>query len=185
MNQPTYYLGIDPGKGGASGIVDANGGLVRVWDTPIIGKHFDVHDMVGKLRSELSAALWDSRKGTELVETLHATPTDTWRTHCALEQVGPHPKDGKKQAWNFGMGYGMWQGILAALGIPFELVLPRTWQKLVPNRTGKNPQEKKHSTVIAAKRRWPNIDIRLKKDWDRADGAWLAEYARRKEQGLL
>ncbi len=59
----------------------------------------------------------------------------------ALEKVYSMPKQGVKGVFSFGMNFGVWQGILAALGTPYFLPGPRDWQKgLIPASDGPDPK---------------------------------------------
>jgi crossover junction endodeoxyribonuclease RuvC len=46
-----------------------------------------------------------------------------------LERVNAMPNQGVTSMFNFGLNYGLWQGFLAILGIPFVLISPKEWQK--------------------------------------------------------
>jgi len=154
------FLGIDPGKTGAFVTVDVDGELHYIASMPLIGKDYDVDAMCSAI-----AAI-----ATDVVVA------------CIEKSGAAAPggvRQGGKAMFTFGEGYGMLQGILTALHVPFYRAHPRLWQAIVPDRgASKDRAERKARIVIAAKRRWPNIDIKLKKHWDRADAAWIAEYAR-------
>jgi len=87
-------------------------------------------------------------------------------------------------SFNFGMGYGMWIGIVVGLGLPYELVTPQRWQKemLAGMQGGKD------ASCIRAQELFPEADLRLgprsKKLHDgRADALLLAEFGRRTHGG--
>jgi hypothetical protein len=46
-----------------------------------------------------------------------------------LEKSQAYPDQGSVSNWSTGYGYGLWQGILVGMGIKFQIVHPRTWQK--------------------------------------------------------
>jgi len=98
------YIGIDPGKTGAVCIIrDAD--------------DIDIHKMP-ETPSDLA----------ELIRAEAVRPII-----CAVEkqQAGGFAgqKVGAKSMFTFGMGYGIIQGVLAGLSVPFILVPPKTWQK--------------------------------------------------------
>ncbi len=78
------------------------------------------------------------------------------------------------------MGYGLWIGICAGLGLRYELVTPQRWQKemLAGMQGGKD------ASCIRAQELFPEADLkkgpRSKKLHDgRSDALLIAEYGRR------
>jgi len=94
---------------------------------------------------------------------------------CALEKVHAMPGQGVTSMFSFGEGYGVWQGILAGLQIPFDLVAPQTWKK----HTMRDCSKEKGASMVKALQLYPQADIRLKKHHGRADALLIAEYLRR------
>lgn len=88
-----------------------------------------------------------------------------------LEGVGAKPSDGVVPAFKFGMNYGWWQGVLAALEVPFERVYPLKWQTALSCRTGGN----KNVSKIRAQELFPGMKI----THATADALLIAEYGRR------
>jgi crossover junction endodeoxyribonuclease RuvC len=74
------------------------------------------------------------------------------------------------------MNFGIWQGIVAALGIPLELVTPQTWKK----HFGLIGEEKDVSR-IKAMQLFPEVgkDLKLKKNNSRAEALLMAQYLKR------
>ena len=102
------FLGIDPGKDGAIAVLGADGTL-KFQVTPTVAvekgrsrRTFDTSGMVAALRP---------------IHVQHAIRL------AVLERVSAMPQDGPVQAFSFGEGYGIWRGILAALGIPHVSLL--------------------------------------------------------------
>ena len=96
-----------------------------------------------------------------------------------VEKVGAMPGQGVTSMFNFGMGYGMWVGMLAALGFPYELVAPQKWKAAVLGGTKKD----KRAAIEYVQRRFPDVSLlatpRSKVPHDgMADAACLALYAR-------
>lgn len=48
---------------------------------------------------------------------------------ACVEKVGAMPKQGVASTFNFGVSYGIIQGILMANNIPFQLITPQRWKK--------------------------------------------------------
>lgn len=141
------YLGIDPGRSGALGIISPSG---------ICLLKFDERAYIGALKP---------LEGAEAV--------------CCLEHVGAMPKQGVTSTFNFGQNFGWIQGVLQALGIPFELVRPLKWKREFSVTQDKN------TSVAVCQRLFPEISLLptprcSKPDDNLAEALLMAEYARRK-----
>lgn len=166
----TIWIGIDPGLSGAIAVIDANAGTLQFFDTPTVQvksgrtvkNQMDPYAIITILRSFAEA---------------HADVLVT------LEKVGPMPGQGVTSMFNFGMGVGIWIGILAALKIPFQQVHPNTWKKLMMADMGKE----KDASRIKAMQLFPQsaIELTRKKDHGRADALLLAAWAQRTRQGSV
>lgn len=147
------YAGIDPGMSGAVASILDDGTVLGCWDTPIVsgsGKNqYNIRDMVHILGG--------------------ACPDGV-----ILEQVGAMPGQGVTSMFRFGEGFGIWQGILGALDIPYALVRPQAWTKAMLAGEAKGDCR----GLLAARRRWPEVSLARKKDNGRSDALWLAEYGR-------
>ena len=119
---------------------------------------------------------------------------------CVFEDVKAIFGAGAGQTFEFGFQKGYIVGYLVALGIPYEAVLPRVWQKEMwtnadmvyktTNRKLKNGSfakqvDTKPTSINAAKRLFPNEDFRRtsrckKADDNKCDALLMSEYARRK-----
>lgn len=154
------YVGIDPGLTGAVAIIWPTG-TAGLWDTPTI-----VRSDPRKIRRECNAA--------QMVDILRPLADGAV---AAIEQVHSMPKQGAASTFTFGTGYGTWLGILAALGIPYDRVTPRTWQKAV---MGSVPPGKGASVAVALQL-FPELAgcLTLKKHEGRADALLIAEWRRR------
>lgn len=113
----------------------------------------------------------------EYVSLLRLCPPE--QSFAIVEHVGAMPGQGSVSMFNFGMNFGMIQGVLSALKIPYELVRPQKWKKEFSCTSDKN------TSISAAKRLFPNVNLkrteRCKKDHDGiAEALLLAEYGRRK-----
>lgn len=163
----TLYIGIDPGLNGAlgwiageeAGIIDAATAEVRVGRA--IRRDYLPAAMAGEL-AELCAR---------------------WRGHeprAALERVHSMPGQGVTSMFSFGRGVGLWEGILAALQIPYQTVEPARWKKGVglPVRS-----EKGESRVYAAMQ-FPQLASQLVrvKDDGRAEALLMARWLQKQEE---
>ena len=156
------YLGIDPGLSGAFVILGDHGEL-QFFDTPTAtvksGK---------KLRHTMDCAQIVSVLMHELGRCAEVT--------VALERVAAMPGQGVSSMFNFGMGFGMWQGILAALQLPYTLVHSTSWKSKLMRDMGKE----KGAAIVRAKQLYPMAagSLTRKKDDGRADALLLAHYAK-------
>jgi crossover junction endodeoxyribonuclease RuvC len=171
----TVNVGIDPGLTGAVCIMES-AQKIRFRDTPTL------EVKVGKsLKNQM-----DAHSCASILEELqHEHGQELFVT---IEKVAPMPsfnRDGVEErrtmgvtsAFNFGMGFGMWIGICAALDIPYQLVHPRTWKASMLSDMGK---EKDASRIKAMQLfPWTAKDLARKKDHGRADALLLAAYGSR------
>jgi len=149
-------IGIDVGNTGAVAFLNSKGECLGVEDMPLMplnGKKSQVNAV------ELSRIL-------ERWKALSKEPILAF-----VEQVSAMPKQGVTAMFNFGMGYGIVQGVLAAQRIPYVLVRPEAWKK----RAGlvKSPKDMARTK---AQQLYPNVDLSLKKHIGRADALLIARF---------
>ncbi len=105
----TAYLGIDPGVTGAIALIHGEGQRVEDWPG-------------------------DEVAASELIRTL-SREYDIRR--AAIEDLGAGPPKGKLGFVKLSENKGIWRGILASHGVPFQLVRPQEWMKgIVPRKKG-------------------------------------------------
>lgn len=154
------YIGIDPGLTGAVGVLDGSESVV--YDTPIAkeGKRtvYVPKEMDAILRLVKGAA------------NLHKE-----QVHVFIERVHSMPHQGVASSFNFGIGFGMWLGIIAALNLPVDKVTPQNWKRTMLH----GQQKDKDSARIRAIELFPNVSLALKKHHGRADALLIAEFGRR------
>lgn len=102
------YIGIDPGLHGGLAIIDASG--VLVLPMPLMGGEIDGRSLATQIKN------------------IHAPGGSVI---VALEKVSSMPGQGVSSTFTFGKGFGLIQGVCAALGVRLELVTPQAWKKLV------------------------------------------------------
>jgi len=88
-----------------------------------------------------------------------------------LERVSAMPGQGVCSMFSFGTGYGVIQGVLAAMGIPTVLVTPQSWKK----DCGLIGQPKDMARTVC-QRLYPDIDLSKKKYTGRADAILIARH---------
>jgi crossover junction endodeoxyribonuclease RuvC len=145
-------IGIDPGKDGAvAKLLSFHGDheLLQTELTPMVkvskGKKVRMEYDLVAMRRVLAIAMFEGAD------------------HVFLEKAQAMTKPGKQKQgvtsmFSFGRGFGLWEGILVGMEIPYTIVHPRTWQKPVHRDiTGDDP---KGRSLIAAGRLFPGHDFR-------------------------
>lgn len=144
------FIGIDPGKTGAIAIIDNDKNCVLLQNWHNISFMTDI--ILGV----------KNRKSSSIFQV-------------CIEKVNSYGQ-GRTSAFTFGENYGMYQGILSALLIPYTFVTPQKWQKAIfDSKGGKNTKER---SLNMARRLYPLVDLRYKKDHNKADALLIARYAR-------
>lgn len=152
------YIGIDPGQTGAVALIYESGKVTLI-DTPI-----QATNKGGKNKNE-----YLPRQMADILGN-HA------RCHVFIEAVHSMPKQGVASSFDFGTGYGIWLGIIAALNLPMTKVTPQKWKKELMAGFGD-----KDAARIRAQELFPACvsELSRKKDIGRADALLIAEYGRR------
>lgn len=146
-------IGIDPGITGAIAILNENLECEGCNDMPVM--------QLGANHQQVNSA--------ELAKIL-----DYWRKKEAtvyLEQVTSMPGQGVTSMFNFGMSYGMVQGVCAALGIPVRLIRPNKWKKMA-GLIGKAKDEARTLAIQL----YPTVSLERKKDIGRADALLIGRF---------
>ena len=114
-------IGIDPGKSGAVAVWDD--GIEKVIKCP--NNPDDMSDVISLVKNRFI-----SDRSNYLV--------------AYMERVWARPSNATRAAFTFGVNYGEWLAILAALEIETILVTPQTWMKYYKDKFKmKLPKEKK------------------------------------------
>ena len=151
-------LGIDPGLSGALALSYRDGLLYE--EMPTIETQLDLQ--------RLAQLLQGFKEHTDV---------------ALLEKVSAMPKQGVSSTFKFGRVYGAVEGMLVALGIPYQLVTPQTWMKVMHQGVEADLDSKARSQ-LAFKRLFPKVDLltgtRRKKPHEGiVEALLIAEYGRR------
>src|SRR5258708_3687822 len=154
-------IGIDPGLSGAVIAINENGELEAFEDTPTITLTTGKKSRTNYSPSEMAASLRQYKDKSH---------------HVFLESVHSMPGEGVSSVFNFGKGFGIWIGILAALEMSYTLVIPQAWKKSIMQGKGD-----KDASRLRALELFPNLlsILSRKKDHGRAEALLLAEFGRR------
>lgn len=154
------YIGIDPGLDGGIAVLDEN---IWVSTLPVV--------LAGKKRN------MDEQQMHNIL-----VPFTGLDSLVTIELVSARPGQGVTSMFRFGTGWGFLRGICVGLGLPYQMVRPQEWQKVMMKG------QPKGSEYLVASRLWPGIDWRksdrAKKPHDgMVDAALIAEYSRRACEG--
>ena len=151
-----HIIGIDPGLGGAVAFVFPEPEHTYVVDTPtrakaVRGREYRLGDMLALLRREVGGV------GLRM------------RPACAIEKTTRPAK--------LTRGAGIWEGMLTALGVPFELVAPQRWKRALGLPRGAT----KGQSIVLAQQLFPELadQLQRKRDDGRAEALLIAEWRRR------
>jgi len=157
-------IGIDPGISGGVAVVNEKLEVLGLEDVPTV-------KAVGKGKTLYNAgAMADILRAFALKGDAVAV----------LEAAAARPGQGVSSMFSIGRGFGLWEGLLSGLGIPFREVHPATWTRAVLKGV---PGEGKERNISAALKMFPGAEIippgcRKPKD-GRADALLLAYYGLR------
>jgi hypothetical protein len=163
-------VGIDPGLTGALAFFVNYGfdmKMLYVKDAPRLdlGRgQLDAHGIAGMLKE------FGCKDLLVVIERQQAMP------FLAVDKkTGLAKKQGAVSAFKTGYGYGIYMGILAALGISHAVVGAQTWQKeMYQGAVGAG----KERSLYVVKQLFPDLIIPKGKH-GRADAVLIAEYGRR------
>ena len=156
------FIGIDPGLGGAVAVLGRK--TPHVFDMPtvvvsktgFVKRAVDVHGLAVTLRPYASDHLIRCK------------------VQVAIERVNAFPGQGVGSMFSLGMSYWGAVGVIAALGLPLELVEAKDWKAHF--RLSKD----KEMARGLASRLYPDVDLSHKKDHGRAEALLIARYAMEK-----
>lgn len=154
------FIGIDPGVEGAVVCLGRQSQLIAVHDMPVIKN--------GNRRELLVRELANILKG-------YFEQYGSKKVFVTLEKHTPRPGQGVSSQCKLAKMCGVIEGIVASCGVSYQIAHPRTWAKVMRDVEGKDVKTK---AMLAAGRRWSDLDLSKKKHHNRADAALLAEYGR-------
>ena len=152
-------IGIDPGNTGAIAILDAQDSVLSLFDMPCMA--------LGKSdKQQVNPA--------ELARILKSN----WTVDAVvyLERVSSMPGQGVVSMFNFGMGFGIIQGVCAAISLPVHLVAPNVWKR----KAGLIGSEKDAARTLA-QQLYPEAMLGRQKDIGRADAILIARFGSKED----
>jgi len=154
------FLGIDVGRNGGFVLLSENKEIIEKFVPPIIGNQLDILNL-SRLLKEIKPKV----------------------THAFLENVSARPGQGVVSMFRFGYCFGVKESLLTSLGIPYTLVTPQSWTKIIHKGVSRKLTTKQRSLIIV-NRLFPDLDLRKSSRCSiphsgLVDGLLIAEYGRR------
>ena len=86
--------------------------------------------------------------------------------------VWARPNNASRAAFNYGVNYGQWLGIVSCYTIDVELILPANWMKFYGMEKGMEYQDRKKWLKAKAQELYPDLKVTLVN----ADAILIAHY---------
>jgi hypothetical protein len=133
------YIGVDVGKDGALVMIDEEasyGEEIMKFKFPMIGTDYDIQRLNNLFKN-----------------------VSKEKCHMVIEDVHAIAGGSAKANWSFSRGKAILETLAIVNDIPFTMVKPKTWQKVIHEGIPKMPKAK-DMTLMAVQRLYPNIDLR-------------------------
>jgi crossover junction endodeoxyribonuclease RuvC len=148
------FVGIDPGLTGAVAVLF--GEKAEVYDIPTIKKGD------GAVKYEIDPA--------GLGRVLRFGIVNSEKVVAALERVNSMPGQAASSTFSLGDSFGVCRAVLSLTNLPLTYVTPMAWKKYF-----KLTKDKEEARALAIKR-YPQVELHLKKHIDRAEALLIATY---------
>jgi len=146
-------IGLDPGLAGALAVLADDGGLMAVHDTPTL-----------TLRTTRGAKQEYDLPGMAALLRHYSGPG----VQVLIEESQAMPGQGTRSMFTIGLGFGVWLGMLGALGLPYMRIRPHVWKRSL------GLTRDKEQAQLRAMQLFPSADLRRKKDHGSAEALLLA-----------
>jgi hypothetical protein len=141
----SIIVGIDNGLKGALVAINETAQLIGWWDTPTIplkkGKHTNNTFAPPSMAQIINLLVVDY------------APIMVW-----LETAQAMPKQGVSSTFLTGRGFGLWEGIVAGLGLRYDVIHAKTWTKEVLKDVPSG--DPKQRSMIKCQRIFPEIPLK-------------------------
>lgn len=124
--------GIDPGKKGAIVILDDHGKVLEMTPMPLLKDEMDPWTIYDTLNLLLR------------IESRHSVSV-------FLEKAQAFRGQGVSSTFNYGVGFGFIQMAVVALQLPYTLVTPQKWQKVMFQGTDSSLEPKARAAIAATR----------------------------------
>lgn len=171
-----FIAGIDPGQTGAVCLRDTNSNSIKLMPLPFVDGELDMIEL-----NEIFFSFIGKSK------SYYAKHFHNGLIKFYLEKAQAMPKNGVVSMFKYGRNFGRIEGVISGLNLPYRLIHPKTWTKVMHEGCD-SKMDAKNKSLTAAKRLFPGINFkrteRCKKDDEGfIDALLISEYAFRKERG--
>lgn len=167
----TYYIGIDCGLHGSVACLNQDGEILALADTPIT--------MVKSGKKNKN-----TYRVQDMVKILEPYSYGVCVTHVAIEKQFPLMGQGLSSTFSTGNGYGLWEGIVAAMGFSYTLITSQKWKKEMMAGMGKE----KAASCVRAQQLYPQAELftaRGRALDGRGDALLIATYLKQSLSGTV
>lgn len=168
------YVGIDNGLNGAVVAIDQDASFIEYWDTPTL--EIKQEKRKGKFTIHREFVTSEMNK---IVKHIVGAGRSFTVFKFFLEKAQAMPEQGLSSTFKTGYGAGLWEGIVSALGVSYDIVPATTWTKHVLKDMPVG--ETKKRSLLKCQRVFPLLKLtgergaKLTKD-GRSDAALIAYY---------
>lgn len=167
-------VGIDNGLNGAVVAINESFTVCGWWDCPTIES---ATKSGGKTKTHREFAPVEMKKILKHVQDDILIGGQTLRVWLEFAQA--MPKQGVSSTFKTGKGAGLWEGIVVGLGLPYDIVHPKTWTKMVLKDVPRG--DPKQRSFIKCQRLFPEIPLtkpngRVLSMDGRSDASLIAYY---------
>jgi len=187
LDDHTVIMGIDPGFEGAVVVIDyETGGYISYRPFPVGIRQVKNTRKAPKNSKSPPKAMRNQRYYDEEMFPGVFKVGESLNVIAFVEKVGSRPGEGVSSAFNFGTGYGLILGCLAALEIPFKKIIPRAWAIRMHQGTDRSLDAKARSRMKFQMLRDQHRLWYDKPDQGMVDAYLLAEFGRiNLQEGLI
>ena len=140
-------IGIDPGKDGFVSVLE-DGEYSHSWPTPM--RTLD--------NGKTAYSVWAMKALLSPYSQDWERYNDPDKPLVILEKQQSFHKQGVVSTFSTGQGYGLWEGILVGLGMRYEIVTAKAWQKdITKDVPGDDPKAR---SILACSRLFSDVDLR-------------------------
>lgn len=145
-------VGVDNGLSGAVVAIDESFNVIGWWDCPVT-------ESTTKAKGKTKRHREFSPRGMKEILDIVTAHNTRFKSNIRvwLEHAQAMPKQGVSSTFKTGKGAGLWEGIVVGLGLPYDIVHPRTWTKNVLADVPRG--DPKQRSFIKCERLFPDIPL--------------------------
>lgn len=185
----TLYLGIDPGLSGAFALLFPDD-TVQTWQTPVTKTRFKypkAKTKSGKPKVKITTEYDFRDTHMSLYQIRKLVAEEGMELVVGIERQRGRETDSKHTVAQVGRNQGIWEALVGANNLEYRIVDPTAWKPAyLP------PGAQKSASLAIAVELFPKHDFEIrestgelfKREEAKAEALLIADYCRRKDQGL-